>query len=173
MGCLKIAGKASVEVDPRRTAIDSGSAQAQAWVLVCTRCRLRSHHGPLRGHGGVTRPLGHPAVTAPQATIGWYVLAAIAEIAGCFAFWAVLRLERSPSWLTVGVLSLIVFAYALTRVEAEAAGRAFAAYGGIYIVASLVWLKVIEGVAPDRWDILGGLICLGGAALILWGPGRG
>jgi small multidrug resistance family-3 protein len=55
-----------------------------------------------------------------------------------------------------GVLSLIVFAYALTRVEADAAGRGFAAYGGIYIVASLVWLKVVEGVAPDRWEILGG-----------------
>jgi len=72
-----------------------------------------------------------------------------------------------------GVLSLIVFAYALTRVEADAAGRGFAAYGGIYIVASLVWLKVVEGVAPDRWEILGGgLICLTGAGLILWGPSR-
>ena len=112
-------------------------------------------------------------MTAPLPTIAWYILAAIAEIAGCFAFWTVLRLERSPVWLAAGILSLIVFAYALTRVEAEAAGRAFAAYGGIYIVASLVWLKVIEGVAPDRWDILGGLICLTGAGLILWGPGRG
>lgn len=112
-------------------------------------------------------------MSAPITTVAWYIVAAIAEIAGCFAFWAVLRLERSPPWLAVGALSLIVFAYALTRVEAEAAGRAFAAYGGIYIVASLVWLKVVEGVAPDRWDMLGGLICLGGAALILWGPSRG
>jgi len=112
-------------------------------------------------------------VTAPLATVAWYVVAAIAEIAGCFAFWAVLRLDRSSSWLAAGILSLIVFAYGLTRVEAEAAGRAFAAYGGIYIVASLVWLKVVESVAPDRWDILGGLICLAGAGLILWGPGRG
>ena len=52
-------------------------------------------------------------MTVRQTTIGWYVLAAIAEIAGCFAFWAVLRLERAPSWLAPGVLSLIVFAYAL------------------------------------------------------------
>ena len=52
-------------------------------------------------------------MTVRQTTIGWYVLAAIAEIAGCFAFWAVLRLERSPSWLAPGVHSLIVFAYAL------------------------------------------------------------
>ncbi len=69
-----------------------------------------------------------------------YVGAAIAEIAGCFAFWAWLRLGK-PLWLLLpGVLSLIVFAYLLTLVETDAAGRAYAAYGGIYIVASLVWL---------------------------------
>jgi small multidrug resistance family-3 protein len=103
----------------------------------------------------------------------YYVIAAIAEIAGCFAFWAVFRLGKPHGWLLAGTAALLIFAYALTRVEAEAAGRAFAAYGGIYIVASLVWLKLVEGVSPDRWDIIGGAICLGGATLILWGPGRG
>ena len=107
------------------------------------------------------------------ATTGfWYIVAAIAEIAGCFAFWSVLRLGKPQAWLGVGIVALIVFAYALTRVEAEAAGRVFAAYGGIYIIASLVWLKLVEGVSPDRWDMTGGAICLVGAALILWGPGR-
>lgn len=71
------------------------------------------------------------------------------------------------------MVSLALFAWMLALSEADAAGRTFAAYGGIYIVASLVWLKVVEGVAPDRWDILGGLICLAGAGLIFWGPGRG
>lgn len=102
-----------------------------------------------------------------------YLVAALAEIGGCFAFWAWLRLDRSPLWLIPGMVSLAIFAWVLALSEAEAAGRTFAAYGGIYIAASLVWLKVIEGVAPDRWDILGGLICLAGAGLILWGPGRG
>ncbi|MDF8335464.1 YnfA family protein [Novosphingobium cyanobacteriorum] len=111
-------------------------------------------------------------MTSALSTVAWYIVAAVAEIAGCFAFWTVLRLDRSPAWLAVGIVSLIAFAYALTRVEAEAAGRAFAAYGGIYIVASLVWLGVVEQVRPDRWDIVGGAICLSGAALILWGPGR-
>jgi small multidrug resistance family-3 protein len=112
-------------------------------------------------------------VTAPLSTLAFYILAAFAEIGGCFAFWAVLRLGRSPLWLAPGAVSLALFAWALTRVDADAAGRAFAAYGGIYILASLVWLKMVEGVAPDRWDLIGGAICLGGAALILWGPGRG
>jgi len=99
-----------------------------------------------------------------------YAGAAIAEIAGCFAFWGWLRLSKSISWLLPGVLSLIAFAYLLTLVETEAAGRAYATYGGIYIVASLFWLWAVESVRPDRWDIAGASICLIGAAVILWGP---
>lgn len=56
----------------------------------------------------------------------YYILAAIAEIAGCFAFWAWLRLERSPLWLAPGILSLALFAYLLTRIDSDAAGRAYA-----------------------------------------------
>jgi small multidrug resistance family-3 protein len=99
-----------------------------------------------------------------------YLVAAFAEIAGCFAFWAWLRKGASIWWLIPGALALALFAYMLTRVDSNAAGRAYAAYGGIYIAASLVWLWAVEGVKPDRWDITGALICLGGAALILFGP---
>jgi small multidrug resistance family-3 protein len=99
-----------------------------------------------------------------------YVCAALAEIAGCFAFWAWLRLGKSAWWLLPGLFSLIAFASLLTLVESEAAGRAYAAYGGIYIVASLAWLWAIEHARPDRWDITGAGICLVGAAIILWGP---
>jgi small multidrug resistance family-3 protein len=63
-----------------------------------------------------------------------------------------------------------VSAYLPTLVDTNAAGRAYAAYGGIYIVASLFWLWGIECVRPDRWDIMGSVICLGGAAVILLGP---
>ena len=99
-----------------------------------------------------------------------YALAALAEIGGCFAFWAWLRLGRSPLWAVPGVLSLIAFALLLTRIDATVAGRAFAAYGGIYIVASIVWMRLVEGARPDRWDLIGGLVCLAGAAIILLGP---
>jgi len=99
-----------------------------------------------------------------------YVGAAIGEIAGCFALWAWLRLGKPMWWLLPVVLSLIAFAYLLTLVETSAAGRAYAAYGCIYIVASLFWLWVVESVRPDRWDITGASICLIGAAVILWGP---
>jgi small multidrug resistance family-3 protein len=104
------------------------------------------------------------------ATVGIYVLAAFFEIAGCFAFWAWLRLGRSPWWSGAGVASLVLFAACLTRVDAAYAGRAFAAYGGVYIVASLLWLWIAEGTRPDRWDTAGAVVCLLGTAIILWGP---
>ncbi|ORE96961.1 hypothetical protein ATO4_10689 [Aurantimonas sp. 22II-16-19i] len=66
-----------------------------------------------------------------------YAGPALAEIAGCFAFWAWLRLDKSPVWLVPGILSLTLFAYLLTLVESEVAGRTYAAYGGVYIVASI------------------------------------
>lgn len=106
-------------------------------------------------------------------TIAVYVLAAFAEIAGCFAFWAWARDDRSHLWLVPGIASLCLFAFLLTRVDTAFAGRAFAAYGGVYIAASLVWLWAVEGVRPDRWDVLGGAVCLAGAAIILWAPRGG
>ncbi len=99
-----------------------------------------------------------------------YPLAALAEIAGCFAFWAWLKLDRSPLWLVPGVAALIAFAWLLTLVPVSAAGRAFAAYGGVYICASLIWMAVVEKSPPDRGDLVGGLVCLAGAAIILFGP---
>lgn len=103
-------------------------------------------------------------------TAGFYLAAALAEIAGCFAFWAWLRLGRSALWAVPGMLSLIAFALLLTRIDAAAAGRAFAAYGGIYIAASLVWAWAVEGLVPDRWDLGGAALCLVGAALIIAAP---
>jgi small multidrug resistance family-3 protein len=102
-----------------------------------------------------------------------YAGAALAEIAGCFAFWAWLRLGRSAWWAAPGLASLAVFALLLTRVESDLAGRAYAAYGGVYIAASLVWLWAVERQAPDRWDLVGAAICVIGAGLILYGPRGG
>lgn len=99
-----------------------------------------------------------------------YVVAAAAEIAGCFSFWAWLRLGKSPLWLIPGMFSLVAFAWVLILSPAAFAGRAYAAYGGVYIAASLAWLWLAEGFRPDRWDFAGALICFAGAAVILWAP---
>lgn len=100
-----------------------------------------------------------------------YTAAAFCEIAGCFAFWAWLK-NGKPALLAIpGVVALIAFAWLLTRADVAYAGRAYAAYGGLYIVASLVWLGVAEGQRPTATDIIGSLICLVGAAVILAGSG--
>jgi small multidrug resistance family-3 protein len=100
----------------------------------------------------------------------WYSLAAVGEIAGCFAFWAWLRLSKSPLWTVPGIISLVIFALALTRIDAATAGRAYAAYGGIYILSSLLWLWAVEKTRPDQWDVIGAGICLMGAAIIFFSP---
>lgn len=99
-----------------------------------------------------------------------YALAAAAEIGGCFAFWAWLRLGRSAFWIAPGIASLVIFALLLTRVDAAFAGRAYAAYGGIYILASLVWMWAVEGRVPDRFDVIGAAVCVIGALIVLMGP---
>jgi small multidrug resistance family-3 protein len=103
-------------------------------------------------------------------TIPVYAFAAIAEIAGCFAFWAWLRLGKSALWIAPGLVSLALFASLLTFVDSAFAGRTYAAYGGVYIAAALIWLWIVEGHAPDRWDVAGAIVSLLGAAIIIFGP---
>jgi len=101
-------------------------------------------------------------------TVAVFASAAVFEIAGCFAFWAWLRQDRSP-WLGLaGAASLIGFAVVLTRAESAFAGRAYAAYGGVYIAASLLWLWAVERMRPDRWDLIGAAVCVVGASIILF-----
>lgn len=103
-------------------------------------------------------------------SFAFYVAAAIAEIAGCFAFWAWLRLDKSALWVFPGLVALTLFAFLLTKVDALFAGRAYAAYGGVYIAASLGWLWAVEGMRPDRWDLTGAAVSVAGAAIILLAP---
>ena len=102
-----------------------------------------------------------------------YIAAALAEIGGCFSFWAWWRLEKSALWLLPGLVSLALFAFLLSLVDINAAGRAYAAYGGIYIAASLGWLWLVEGARPDRWDLAGAALCIVGASVILLAPRGG
>jgi small multidrug resistance family-3 protein len=101
-----------------------------------------------------------------------YMGAALAEIAGCFAFWAWRRLDQPIWWLFPGMLALASFAYLLTLIDSSAAGRAYAAYGGVYVTASILWLWTVEGRRPDVWDVSGSLVCLLGTAIILIGAAR-
>jgi len=116
------------------------------------------------------RKPAHGAFPMNVTTLALYAGAAVAEIAGCFAFWGWLRLGKPVWWIAPGLVSLVIFAVLLTRVDVPAAGRTYAAYGGIYIVSALAWLGLVEGLRPDRWDLTGGALCLAGAAIIIAGP---
>lgn len=99
-----------------------------------------------------------------------YGAAAAAGIAGCYAIWTWWRLGGSIGWAAAGIVSLALFGWLLSLTDVESAGRAFAVYGGIDIAASLVWLRAVEGVTPDRWDLVGGAVCVIGALIILYRP---
>lgn len=96
-----------------------------------------------------------------------YIAAAFFEILGCYSFWMFFKLQHSSLWLFVGVVSLVIFAYLLTKVNLEFAGRAYAVYGGIYIFSSLFWLYFVEKQSFNKWDLIGGAVCILGACIIL------
>ncbi|WP_309225757.1 YnfA family protein [Sphaerospermopsis sp. LEGE 08334] len=106
------------------------------------------------------------------ANLVFLLIAALGEIAGCFSFWAWLRLGKSIFWIIPGICSLIIFAISLTKVDLPNAARVYAAYGGIYLLSSLLWLWLVEGVKPNRWDFLGVGISLLGTLVILFGSHR-
>jgi small multidrug resistance family-3 protein len=99
----------------------------------------------------------------------WFAIAAILEIAGCFMFWLWLRMGRSPLWSLPAIIILALFACALTRVEVGFAGRAYAAYAGVYVLASLTWLILSERVRPTAFDLVGSGLCLAGTMVIMLG----
>lgn len=102
-----------------------------------------------------------------------FAVTAAAEILGCYAFYASLRLHKSMWWMVPGIAVLATFAWLLTLHPVAGAGRIYAAYGGIYIVASLAWLVAFERLPVIRWDLLGSSLCLVGAAVIYFAPQGG
>ncbi len=98
-----------------------------------------------------------------------FALTALAEIVGCYLPWLVVKQDKSPLLLLPAALSLALFAWLLT-LHPTAAGRTYAAYGGMYIAVALLWLRFVDGVPLSRWDIAGAAIALCGMALIALQP---
>ncbi|MBL4929961.1 YnfA family protein [Tabrizicola sp. KVB23] len=105
----------------------------------------------------------------PPLTFALYAFAALFEITGCFAVWHWWRQGASALWLIPGALALAGFAFLLALTPPSHAGRSFAAYGGVYIAASLLWLWLVEGTRPGLSDLSGAALALLGAGVILWG----
>ncbi|MFA5170451.1 MAG: YnfA family protein [Sulfuriferula sp.] len=98
-----------------------------------------------------------------------FALTAVAEIIGCYLPWLVLKQDKTAWLLLPAAASLVAFAFLLT-LHPSAAGRTYAAYGGVYIAVALVWLWVVEGITPTRWDVIGGSVALVGMAIIALQP---
>ena len=103
-------------------------------------------------------------------SLALFVVAAIAEIGGAYLVWQGLRGDRGWPWVVAGGLGLALYGAVATLQPEANFGRIFAAYGGIFIVGSLLWGMAFEGFRPDRWDLLGGAICLVGMAVIMYAP---
>ncbi|MCR8922004.1 YnfA family protein [Dasania sp. GY-MA-18] len=102
-------------------------------------------------------------------TLGLFALTALAEIAGCYLPYLWLKQGKSALLLIPAAASLAAFAWLLS-LHPEAAGRVYAAYGGVYIGMAIVWLWLVDGISPSVWDIVGSLTALLGMAIIIFAP---
>lgn len=102
-------------------------------------------------------------------TICLFFLTALAEILGCYLPYQWLREGKSIWLLLPACLSLGLFAWLLT-LHPTAAGRVYAAYGGVYITVAILWLWLVDGIRPGLWDVFGSLVAFSGMAIIMFAP---
>jgi small multidrug resistance family-3 protein len=98
-----------------------------------------------------------------------FLITALAEILGCYLPYLWLRRTGSAWLLLPAAASLATFVWLLS-LHPTAAGRVYAAYGGVYVVTAILWLWAVDGVRPDRWDVVGGTVALAGMMIIMFAP---
>ena len=103
-------------------------------------------------------------------SVALFLLAALAEIGGAWLVWQGVREHRGAAWIGAGVLALGAYGFVATLQPDAHFGRILAAYGGVFVAGSLAWGVIVDGFRPDRWDIIGAVICLAGVALIMYAP---
>ena len=103
-------------------------------------------------------------------SLALFVLAALAEIGGAWLVWQGLRENRGWLWVGAGVLALGAYGFVATFQPDAHFGRILAAYGGVFVAGSLAWGIVMDGFRPDRFDVIGSLVCLVGVAVIMYAP---
>ncbi|MGN6406382.1 YnfA family protein [Sinomonas sp.] len=99
-----------------------------------------------------------------------FVLAAVFEIGGAWLVWQGIREQRGWVWVGVGVIALGLYGFVATLQPDAHFGRILAAYGGVFVVGSLAWGMAFDGYRPDRYDIIGAVVCLVGMAVIMYAP---
>jgi len=103
-------------------------------------------------------------------SIGLFVLAAVAEIGGAWLIWQGVREKHGLIFIGAGVLALGLYGFFATFQPSPHFGRILAAYGGIFVAGSLAWGMIFDGFKPDRYDIIGAVVCLLGVAVIMYAP---
>ena len=104
------------------------------------------------------------------STVGLFIVTALAEIVGCYLPYLWLRRDGSAWLLFPAAVALASFAWLLTLHPSLGAGRAYAAYGGVYVSVAVLWMWWVEGIRPDRWDVSGVGLTLAGMAVIAFAP---
>ena len=99
-----------------------------------------------------------------------FLLAALAEIGGAWLVWQGVRENRGWVWIGLGVAALGAYGFVATLQPDAEFGRILAAYGGVFVAGSLVWGVAVDGFRPDRYDVVGALVCLAGVAVIMYAP---
>ncbi|NIZ91526.1 YnfA family protein [Kineococcus rubinsiae] len=99
-----------------------------------------------------------------------FVVAAVAEIGGAWLVWQGVREHRGWAWIGAGVIALGLYGFVATLQPEAHFGRILAAYGGVFVAGSLVWAAAVDGYRPDRFDVVGALVCLIGVAVIMYAP---
>ena len=110
------------------------------------------------------------AVVTVVRSLLLFALAALAEIGGAWLIWQGWREHRGLWWIAGGILALGAYGFVATFQPDPNFGRILAAYGGIFVAGSLAWGMAVDGFRPDRWDLIGALICLVGVAVIMYAP---
>jgi small multidrug resistance family-3 protein len=103
-------------------------------------------------------------------SIALFVLAALLEIGGAWLVWQGVREHRGWAWAGAGIIALGLYGGVATLQPDTNFGRILAAYGGVFVAGSLVWGMVADGYRPDRFDVIGALVCLVGVAIIMYAP---
>ncbi|MET3936743.1 drug/metabolite transporter superfamily protein YnfA [Arthrobacter sp. OAP107] len=102
-----------------------------------------------------------------------FTLAAVAEIGGAWLIWQAVREDKAWWWAGLGIVALGLYGFVAAFQPDAHFGRVLAAYGGVFIVGSLVWGMLLDGFRPDRWDLIGAAVCLVGVAVIMFAPRQG
>ena len=103
-------------------------------------------------------------------SVALFLLAALAEIGGAWLVWQGVREQRGLVWIGAGIVALGAYGFVATLQPDAHFGRILAAYGGVFVAGSLAWGMVVDGFRPDRWDVIGALVCLVGVAVIMYAP---